>query len=69
PPAGPASPGRALVPVHLAVPSARTLRFRLSVEPFVRDPRFRLVSLLPADPATMHRCADWSLTVAIPPGY
>lgn len=54
-----ASPSRALEPVLLNVPGVGILRFRLSVEPFVRDARFRLVGFLPADPRTMRRCAGW----------
>ncbi len=50
---------RALVPVRLSVPGVGLLQFRLSSEPFSRDPRFRVIYYLPADIATMRRCASW----------
>ena len=56
----PAGAARALVPVRLAVPGAGVLQFRLSSEPFAQDGRFRVVYYLPADPATMRRCATWA---------
>jgi transcriptional regulator with XRE-family HTH domain len=55
-----ASAARVLVPLRLNVPGAGLLEFRVSAEPFTRDPRFRLVSYLPADPASMRRCAAWA---------
>lgn len=51
---------RALVPVLLAVPGAGLLQFRLSSEPFSRDPRFRVIYYFPADIPTMRRCAAWT---------
>lgn len=56
----PASAARGLVPLRLAVPGAGVLQFRLASETFVRDARFRLIDLFPADPATMRRCAAWA---------
>jgi transcriptional regulator with XRE-family HTH domain len=56
------SAARALVPVRLNVPNAGILEFRLASEHFTEDARFRLVYFLPADPAAMRQCADWSLT-------
>lgn len=61
----PASAARALVPVHLCVPRAGELQFRLSSEPFTRDARFRLVYYFPADPATMRQCAEWASHIAM----
>jgi hypothetical protein len=55
-----ASAARALVPLRLSVPGVGRLEFRVAAEPFTRDPRFRLVSYLPADPATMRHCAAWA---------
>ncbi len=56
----PATATRALAPVRLAVPGAGVLQFRISSEPFARDARFRVVNYLPADPATIRRCAEWA---------
>lgn len=56
----PISAARVLAPVALAVPGAGRLTFRLVSEPLVRDARFRLLYYLPADPATMRRCAAWA---------
>jgi transcriptional regulator with XRE-family HTH domain len=50
---------RALVPFRMVVPEAGALLFRLSSERFVRDARFRVVYLFPADPASMNACARW----------
>lgn len=55
-----ASAGRALVPLQLQLPSAGLLQFRITAEPFTRDARFRIISLLPADPRTIQQCANWS---------
>ena len=61
-----ASAARALVPLGIATPEAGQLRFRLSSEHFVRDARFRIVYLFPADPTTMRQCAGWAAeTIAI----
>jgi transcriptional regulator with XRE-family HTH domain len=54
-----ATAARALFPIRLNVPGAGLLQFRLSSERFVRDARFRMVYLFPADPATMNACASW----------
>ena len=51
---------RALLPIRLNLPDAGALSFRLSSERFVRDDRFRIVYLFPADPATMSACARWA---------
>lgn len=58
--AEPASAARALVPVRLRLPQHGPCQFRLATEPFLRDARFRLVYLFPADTATLHRCAAWA---------
>jgi transcriptional regulator with XRE-family HTH domain len=55
-----ATAGRSLMLVKLAHPKAGPLQFRLSSERFVRDARFRIVYLFPADPATLRACASWS---------
>lgn len=55
-----ASAARALVPLGITAPAAGPLRFRLSSEHFVRDARFRIVYLFPADPTTMRHCAGWA---------
>ena len=47
---------RALVPVRLMVGDGIACSFRLSAEPFLRDPRFRLVYFFPADEAALHWC-------------
>jgi transcriptional regulator with XRE-family HTH domain len=52
----PVMAARGLVPVKLNVPDAGPLQFRLSAEPFARDPRFRLLSFFPADVAAMRWC-------------
>jgi len=54
---------RALVPVHLAVPCAGVLQFRLSSEPFVRDARFRMIYYFPSDLNTMNRCLEWGARI------
>jgi transcriptional regulator with XRE-family HTH domain len=51
---------RTIVPVQLDVPHVGLLQFRLSVEHFTWDARFRMVYYLPADQATMQRCAWWA---------
>jgi transcriptional regulator with XRE-family HTH domain len=51
---------RALLPIRLRLPKFGALYFRLSSERFVRDARFRVVYLFPADPATMSICAEWT---------
>lgn len=56
----PATAARSLLPVRLNVPGSGILEFRLSVEHFTRDARFRVVHFLPADPHTMHTCAEWA---------
>ncbi|MDI3340254.1 MAG: helix-turn-helix domain-containing protein [Sphaerobacter sp.] len=58
----PASAARALVPVHLNVPGAGRLAFRLASEHFTRDARFRFVYYFPANLATMRQCAAWGET-------
>src|SRR5919108_3147501 len=60
PAGGYAIAARAVVPVRLDVPGAGLFQFRLSVEHFTRDARFRIVYYLPADQPTMHRCAWWA---------
>lgn len=57
---GPVTSARAQALVRLDHPGAGPLQFRLSSERFVRDARFRVVYLFPADPATMTACATWS---------
>ena len=52
----PVMAARGLVPVKLDVPEAGPLQFRLSAEPFARDPRFRLISFFPADIPAMRWC-------------
>ena len=52
----PVMDARGLVPVNLDVPEAGPLHFRLSAEPFARDPRFRLLSFFPADIPAMRWC-------------
>jgi transcriptional regulator with XRE-family HTH domain len=47
---------RALVPVRLTIAPGTSCSFRLSAEPFLRDPRFRLVSFFPADEAALRWC-------------
>jgi transcriptional regulator with XRE-family HTH domain len=49
---------RALVPLRLRVPKAGVLEFRLSSEPFARDPRFRSIYYMPGDPPTLRWCAS-----------
>lgn len=56
----PATAARSLLPVRLQVPGEGVLAFRLSVEHFTRDQRFRVVYFLPADPETMQVCARWA---------
>jgi len=56
----PASAARARVPLRLRAPGAGVLEFRLSSEPFVLDPRFRVINYFPANPATMRQCAAWA---------
>jgi hypothetical protein len=56
----PATAARSLSPVRLRVPDEGVLAFRLSVEHFTRDQRFRVVYFLPADPETMQACARWA---------
>lgn len=56
----PASAARALVPVHLIVPGAGPLAFRLASEHFTRDARFRFVYYFPANLATMRQCEAWA---------
>ena len=56
----PISAARALLPIKLNVPGAGLLQFRLAAEPFVRDSRFRLIYLMPADAVTMRQCAAWA---------
>lgn len=56
----PATATRALLPVRLNVPDAGVLEFRLTVEHFTRDARFRVVYFLPSDPAAMRQCAEWA---------
>jgi transcriptional regulator with XRE-family HTH domain len=58
----PVSAARSLVPLRLQIPGIGPLLFRISAEPFLRDPRFRLIYYFPADPATMNQCAAWSGT-------
>jgi transcriptional regulator with XRE-family HTH domain len=58
----PISAARVLVPIRLQVPGVGLLQFRLVSEPFVRDTRFRLIYLVPADAATMRQCAAWATT-------
>lgn len=53
------SAARAQVALGVAVPAVGLLQFRLSAEPFTRDPRFRLIHFFPADTATMRQCAAW----------
>jgi len=52
----PVMAARGFVPVKLDVLEARPLQFRLSAEPFARDPRFRLLSFFPADIPAMRWC-------------
>jgi hypothetical protein len=56
----PATAARTLLPVRLDVPGEGVLEFRLSVEHFTRDQRFRVVYFLPANPETMQICARWA---------
>jgi len=51
---------RAWAPVRLTIPGLGLLQFRLSSEHFVRDARFRVVYLFPADSATLAACAAWT---------
>jgi transcriptional regulator with XRE-family HTH domain len=55
-----AGAARPLVPMRIVAAGGRPLSFRLSSERFARDPRFRLIFFLPADPHTMRRCAAWA---------
>lgn len=56
----PVSAARVLLPIKLKAPGVGLLQFRLVSEPFVRDARFRLIYLVPADAATMRQCAAWA---------
>lgn len=56
----PATAARSLLPVRLRTPDDGLLEFRLSVEHFTRDARFRVVYFLPASPETMQVCARWA---------
>lgn len=47
---------RALMPVRLVAGEGTACSFRLSAEPFLRDPRFRLVYFFPADEAALRWC-------------
>lgn len=47
---------RALVPVRLIAEDGIECAFRLSAEPFLRDPRFRLVYFFPADEVALRWC-------------
>jgi hypothetical protein len=55
-----ATAARALLTIRLNVPNTGLLQFRLSSERFVRDARFRVIYLFPADPPTMNACAEWA---------
>jgi len=37
--------------------------FEILAEPFIQDRRFRIIYCLPADPATMQQCLDWSINL------
>lgn len=56
----PATAARSLEPVRLLVPGQGLLEFRLTVEHFTRDARFRSVYFIPGDPKTMRVCAEWA---------
>jgi hypothetical protein len=55
-----ATAARALLTIRMVTPRAGLLQFRLSSERFVRDTRFRVIFLFPADPPTMSACAHWA---------
>lgn len=57
----PATAARSLEPVRLNVPGEGVLEFRLTVEHFTRDARFRSVYFIPGDPTTMGVCARWAI--------
>lgn len=59
-----AAAARALVPVRLNVPGFGLMQFRLSVERFTRDHRFRIVYYFPSDSVTMDICARWNSRIA-----
>jgi transcriptional regulator with XRE-family HTH domain len=49
---------RALVPVRLTITEGPLCSFRLSTEPFLRDPRFRVLFFFPADEAALQWCEN-----------
>jgi transcriptional regulator with XRE-family HTH domain len=49
---------RALAPVRLVLADGLPRSFRLSAEPFLRDPRFRLLFFFPADEAALRWCGN-----------
>lgn len=56
----PIASARSLAPVRLTNANGDVCSFRLSAEPFVRDPRFRLVYFFPADEAALRWCDETS---------
>jgi transcriptional regulator with XRE-family HTH domain len=56
--------GRPFTPLELLLKDGSRLQFRLLSEPFSQDRRFRVIYYLPADAATIDRCASWAV---IPP--
>ncbi len=53
---------RPLTPLEISLPEGGLLQFRILAEPYIQDRRFRVIYYLPADPLTMQKCADWSVT-------
>jgi transcriptional regulator with XRE-family HTH domain len=51
---------RAVVPLHVSLPGGTVLQFRLAVEYFLRDSRFRVVYFIPSDMVTFQQCEVWA---------
>lgn len=51
-------PMRPLIPMKLDWGN-RILQFRLLAEPFMQDPRFRVIYYLPDNPAAFRQCLEW----------
>jgi transcriptional regulator with XRE-family HTH domain len=63
----PAAAARARTSLRLKHPATGDLEFRLAAESFARDPRFRSISLFPANHATFLWCADCSINASAQP--
>lgn len=52
------------VPLQIASPDGAPLQFRITADPLYDDPRFRIVSYVPLDEATLRQCARWHSALA-----